>query len=202
MSQLSFFGAELGPPAVTDLSGVLAAHGTVVVRDGRARVSVTVDSPWRADAIAQLVTEAGLEPEFADTEDARTTVSTHFVAETMPLASQWMHGITKTVPYEWVPSSRAQRAWFLASGRKELDGERYVLGLDPHTPDTHAPLAEAFLRAGIAPTLIGTRGPSPGLRVSGRRRLTRLVENIGAPPDDPRAREVWPYPGPVEHHTR
>lgn len=202
MSQLSFFGAELGPPAVADLSGLLAAHGTVVVRDDRARVSVVVDAPWRADAIARLMTEAGLEPEFADTEDGRTEVYTQFVAETMPLAAEWMRGSVKTVPFEWVPSSRAQRAWFLAAGRKEADGERYVLGLDPHTPDTHAPLAEAFLRAGIAPTLIGTRGPSPGLRVSGRRRLTRLVENIGAPPDDPRAREVWPYPGQVEHHTR
>lgn len=202
MSQLSFFGAELGPPAVADLSGLLAARGRVAIRGDRARISAVVDVPWRATGIAHLMSEAGLEPEIGTTDDGRTTVCTAFVAETVPLASLWMRGTVKTVPFEWVPSSRAQRAWFLAAGTKEVDGERYVLGLDPQTPETHAPLAEAFLRAGIAPTLIGTRGSSPGLRVTGRKRLTRLVENIGAPPDDPGAWEVWPHAGPWDHHTR
>ena len=42
------------------------------------------------------------------------------------------------------------------------EADRYLLGLDPHAPDTHSPLASALMRVGIAPTLIGTRGGSPG----------------------------------------
>ncbi|EUA24720.1 hypothetical protein I552_3232 [Mycobacterium xenopi 3993] len=48
------------------------------------------------------------------------------------------------------------------------------------------------MRVGIAPTLIGTRGSRPALRISGRRRLSRLVENVGEPPADPQALSQWP----------
>ena len=67
-----------------------------------------------------------------------------------------------------------------------------TLGLDPHAPDTHSPLASALMRVGIAPTLIGTRGARPALRISGRRRLSRLVENVGEAPDGPEAAAAWP----------
>ena len=62
VSQLSFFSAESVPPAVTDLTGLLAAGGQVVLVGGGARLSVVVDRPWRAEAIAEMVDEAGLEP--------------------------------------------------------------------------------------------------------------------------------------------
>ena len=91
----------------------------------------------------------------------------------------------KTVPPLWLPGPRELRAWTLAAGTPEAD--RYLLGLDPHAPDTHSPLASALMRVGIAPTLIGTRGARPALRISGRRRLSRLVENVGEPPDDAEA---------------
>ena len=42
------------------------------------------------------------------------------------------------------------------------EADRYLLGLDPHAPDTHSPLASALMRVGIAPTLIGTRGAASG----------------------------------------
>lgn len=60
------------------------------------------------------------------------------------------------MPADWVPSPRALRLWAIAAGRREED--RYLLGLDPHAPETHSPLATALMRAGIAPTLVGTRG--------------------------------------------
>ena len=61
MSQLSFFSAEAVPPAVADLTGLLAAPGQVLVvgsgPDGPkgARISVVVDRAWRAEALAALI---------------------------------------------------------------------------------------------------------------------------------------------------
>ena len=52
VSQLSFFTAESVPPAVTDLSGVLAASGQIVLVGAGARLSVVVDQLWRASALA------------------------------------------------------------------------------------------------------------------------------------------------------
>ena len=59
MSQLSFFSAESVPPAVADLTGVLAAAGQVVMVGGGARLSVVVEELWRARALAEMMTEAG-----------------------------------------------------------------------------------------------------------------------------------------------
>jgi hypothetical protein len=106
------------------------------------------------------------------------------------IATDWTRGAVKTVPPQWLPGPRELRAWTLAAGVPEAD--RYLLGLDPHAPDTHSPLASALMRVGIAPTLIGTRGSRPALRISGRRRLSRLVENVGEPPDDTAALSAWP----------
>ncbi|MGX7727258.1 MULTISPECIES: hypothetical protein [Rhodococcus] len=200
MSQLSFFGADTMPPALADLSGLLAAHGRARLTDDGAVLTVEVDAEWRARAIVQLVTDTGVEADIA-VDGELFTVSTSTDSALVPLATQWNSSDGKTVPTGWVPSSRAQRAWFLASGRMEVEGAQYVLGLDPTAPDTHAVLAQALMRAGIAPTLIGTHGTGgPGLRISGRRRLTRLVENIGAPPDADAARRIWPHVEPGDHH--
>src|SRR5690606_2193207 len=188
------------PPALADLSGLLAAHGRARLTGDGAVLTVEVDAEWRARAIAQLVTDTGVGTEIvADGEVF--TVGTSADPALVPLAAQWSSDHGKVVPTGWVPSSRAQRAWFLASGRMEVEGTQYVLGLDPTAPDTHATLAQALMRAGIAPTLIGTHGTGgPGLRISGRRRLTRLVENIGAPPDADAARRIWPHVEPGDHH--
>ncbi|TQC47971.1 hypothetical protein EEB14_17850 [Rhodococcus sp. WS4] len=192
MSQLSFFSAEAMPPAVTDLCGLLAATGQVVTSAGRARISVVVDAQWRAEAIAELIAQAGLEVEITRSDEGSPLVRTASVVDLRPLADQWTRGAVKAVPPGWVPSGRQLRVWALASGRGEAEGERFVLGLDPHAPDTHAPLAQALMRAGIAPTLIGTRGSGPGLRISGRRRLGRLVESIGEAPGNVDDRTGWP----------
>ena len=194
MSQLSFFTAESVPPAVADLSGVLAASGQIVMVGARgvagARLSVVVDQAWRASALAEMIHEAGLEPEIARTEEDTPLVRTAVSELLRPIAAEWTRGAVKTVPPRWLPGPRELRAWTLAAGTPEAD--RYLLGLDPHAPDTHSPLASALMRVGIAPTLIGTRGGRPALRISGRRRLSRLVENVGEPPADPEALALWP----------
>lgn len=190
MSQLSFFSAESVPPSVTDLTGVLAAAGQVVTLSGGARLSVVVDAVWRAAALADLVVEAGLQAEISRTEEDTPLVRTAVDVRLVPIAAEWTRGAVKTVPARWLPGPRELRAWTLAAGAPESD--RYLLGLDPHAPDTHSPLASALMRIGIAPTLIGTRGAHPALRISGRRRLSRLVENVGEPPSGPEALSAWP----------
>ncbi len=191
MSQLSFFSAESVPPAVTDLTGVLAASGQVVLVGSGARLSVVVDRPWRADALAEMMHDAGLDPEISRTDEDTPLVRTAVDPRLLTIAADWTRGAVKTVPPQWLPGPRELRAWALAAGTPEAD--RYLLGLDPHAPDTHSPLASALMRVGIAPTLIGTRGAHPALRISGRRRLSRLVENVGEPPDGAEALSQWPH---------
>ena len=191
MSQLSFFSAESVPPAVADLTGMLAAAGQVVIVGGGARLSVVVEDAWRARALAEMISEAGLQPEITRTEEDSPLVRTTVDVRLMGIATDWTRGAVKTVPGNWLPGARELRAWTLAAGTPEA-ADRYLLGLDPHAPDTHPVLASALMRVGIAPTLIGTRGSRPALRVSGRRRLSRLVENVGEPPDDTEAFAQWP----------
>ncbi len=194
VSQLSFFSAESVPPAIADLTGILAAPGQVSVvlsaQVPAARLSVVVDRLWRAEALAEMITEAGLQAEIARTDEDTPLVRTALDARLVQIAGDWTRGAVKTVPPQWLPGPRELRAWTLASGTP--DSGRYLLGLDPHAPDTHSPLASAMMRVGIAPTLIGTRGTHPALRISGRRRLSRLVENVGEPPDRAEAVTHWP----------
>ena len=190
MSQLSFFSAESVPPAVTDLTGVLAAAGQVVTVGAGARLSVVVDALWRAAALADMMADAGLEAEITRTDEDTPLVRTAVDVRLVGIAADWTRGAVKTVPTQWLPGPRELRAWTLAAGAPEAD--RYLLGLDPHAPDTHSPLASALMRVGTAPTLIGTRGARPALRISGRRRLLRLVENVGEAPGEPQALATWP----------
>ena len=195
VSQLSFFSAESVPPAVADLTGILAAPGQVVLvgsgAQQAARLSVVVDQLWRAQALGQMIDEAGLVAEITHTDENTPLVRTAVDARLRPIAGEWTRGAVKTVPPVWLPGPRELRAWILAAGSPEAD--RYLLGLDPHAPDTHSPLASALMRIGIAPTLIGTRGARPALRISGRRRLSRLVENVGEPPGAAEALPYWPH---------
>lgn len=190
MSQLSFFSAESVPPAVADLTGVLAAAGQVVTVGGGARLSVVVEDLWRAAAIAEMIGAADLKAEITRTEEDTPLVRTAVDERLVTIAADWTRGAVKTVPPQWLPGPRELRAWALAAGQPDAD--RYLLGLDPHAPDTHSPLASALMRVGIAPTLIGTRGARPALRISGRRRLMRLVENVGEPPEGAEALAAWP----------
>ncbi|MBV8860434.1 MAG: hypothetical protein JO259_01035 [Mycobacterium sp.] len=191
MSQLSFFSAESVPPAVGDLTGVLAASGQIVTVGDGARLSVVVDQLWRAEALAEMIDEAGLLAEIARTDENTPLVRTAVDCRLRSFAGEWTRGAVKTVPPLWLPGPRELRAWILAAGGPEAD--RYLLGLDPHAPDTHSPLASALMRVGIAPTLIGTRGARPALRISGRRRLSRLVESVGEPPEAAEALRCWPH---------
>jgi hypothetical protein len=96
VSQLSFFSAESVPPAVADLTGILAASGQVVLvgtgAQQAARLSVVVDRLWRAEALAEMIAEAGLQPELARTDENTPLVRTAVDARLTPIAVQWTRG--------------------------------------------------------------------------------------------------------------
>ena len=155
------------------------------------RMAVVVRSTRLASASLQrALHQAGI-PTTLHAEDLALSVHPAVTPLLRPIAAGWTRGAVKTVPPRWLPGPRELRAWTLAAGTPDAD--RYLLGLDPHAPDTHSPLASALMRVGIAPTLTGTRGARPALRISGRRRLSRLVENVGDPPEVAEALLFWPH---------
>ena len=105
MSQLSFFSAESVPPAVADLTGLLAAAGQVVMVGGGARLSVVVDERWRAQALAEMITEAGLEAEITRTDEDNPLVRTAVDVRLVGIATDWTRGAVKTVPPQWLPGA-------------------------------------------------------------------------------------------------
>lgn len=192
MSQLSLFSAETEDPAIADLAGLLAAQGQSVHTATGARVSVVVPAAWRATAICAEILRTGLQAEEALSEEGNPLARSEVTPRLTALHRQWSSGAVKSVPEGWLPSPRALRLWVIAAGAP--DGVHYQLGLDPSAPDTHAPLSTALMRVGIAPTLVGVRGANPALRITGRKRRTRLVETVGEPPAGLDAAAAWPTP--------
>lgn len=188
--QLSFFSADLADPGPDDLAGLLVAHGQLFTRGGGVRVSVVLDARWRAEAVAELMRASGIEAEVGFSEQGAPLVRSVVTPRLAELGRFWIKGAVKHVPAGWVPDGRALRAWALVAGR--CDDAGYLLGLDPHAPDTHQPAAAALAAAGLAPIPLGARGGGPALRVSGRRRVLRLAEMVGAPPPEAPVDGCWP----------
>ena len=206
MSQLSLFSADLTPPRVEDLGGLLAAHGQISRGPGGSRLSILVADEWRAKALlrelrvrdvhgeqvpAAQARSAGLLDELepadlaAPPDRAMLTGVLLRSARTTALdflAAEWTRGAVKAAPPQLTAGAGLLRCWTIAAGRREESG--FVLGLDRHAPDTFEPLGSACARAGIAATLVGGRGSTPGLRIVGSRRSTRLVELLGTPPPE------------------
>ena len=162
--QLSFFSAESVPPAVADLTGILAAPGQVVLVGSRneqaARLSVVVDRLWRAEGLAEMIAEAGLQPEIARTDENTPLVRTTADPRLLVIARDWTLGAVKTVPPQWLPGPRELRAWTLAAGTPETD--RYLLGLDPHAPDSHARAGVGDDAGGDSPDVDRHQRVAPG----------------------------------------
>lgn len=196
VGQLAFFSAELDEPSLDDLGGLLAAHGqsSRVTGGGSgaggARVSIVLSAPWRASAVVDEMRACGIDTELTESDEGNPLARSVLTPRLDALHATWSRGAVKAVPDGWVPGARALRLWTIAAG--SMDAGHYQLGLDPHAPDTHAQLATALMRTGIAPTLVGTRIHSPALRISGRRRLARLCEYVGEAPSYPGANAQWP----------
>ncbi|MGH3980406.1 MAG: hypothetical protein ACRDRZ_15600, partial [Pseudonocardiaceae bacterium] len=138
MGQLSLFSVQARAPLVADLAGLLCAQGQALGfgRETAARISVVLDGPWRADAVARAFAARGLVAQRHRTEAGHPLVRTAFLAELVPLAALWSRGAVKAVPAGLQLDGALLRLWAVAAGR--CDGRGYTLGLDPHAPGTHA----------------------------------------------------------------
>lgn len=182
MGQLSFFSADFAPPRISDLGGLLAAHGQVVVAPGGARLSILLPEHWRAEALATECAGRGVTAKVVKVEGpAPFLLRTDKDPQLLGLAAAWTKGAVKSVPDTLGADPGMLRCWAISAGR--LDSPGYLLGLDPHAPDTHEALGSVCARAGLAGSLIGIRGGGPGIRIVGHRRLTRLVEFLGQVPE-------------------
>lgn len=191
MDQLSFFSAEARHPRVADLAGMLCGPGQAVGfgRGTAARLSVVVADDWRARSLVRACEERGVGAELDRSETDHPLVRTAFRADLTELARDWLRGAMKSVPADFSPDGAALRIWALTAGRPVPGG--YLLGLDPHAPDTHEPMASALSRAGLPTRCLGPRAGGPALRVTGRRRVERLAELVGPTPDGAIER-TWP----------
>lgn len=183
MSQLSLFSADARPAGLRDLAGLLCGPGQIArfgVGD-QARLSVVLDDPVRAPAVRAACAATGVRVEAVTTETGAIALRTSFRCDLVGLAREWLDGQggAKSVPAGWQLDGAALRLWALSAGRPD-DRGGYLLMLDPQAPDTHLPLVAATTRAGIPParTACGT-----ALRISGTRRVGRLVELVGPAPN-------------------
>lgn len=189
MSQLSLFSAEARAPRPADLGGLLCGPGQIA-RFGAgdtARLSVVLagragEQPWRAPAVVAECAGLGIPLEVVGTESGGTAVRTAFRRDLVGLAGEWTRGAAKAVPAGMQLDGPVLRLWTLSAGRPDERGG-YLLALDPRAPGTHLPLVAAATRAGIPPARVNRGTPArPALRVSGTRRVQRLVELVGPPP--------------------
>ncbi|WP_375484649.1 hypothetical protein [uncultured Jatrophihabitans sp.] len=197
MTQYSLFGAEASAPTLHDLDGLLLAGGQWVRSAAGARLSVVVADAWRADALAATFGELGVGGE--DAVVSSTTgvgVRTAFSAELVPLAARWTRGANQGLPAAFELGPGGLRLWAIAAGRRDEAG--YLLATPAPSASgsdrIHSAAGAQLSRLGVAAMALSQQ-PGPGWRVTSVRRLRRLVELLGEPPDG--GREAWPVPAVV-----
>ncbi|HVA60706.1 MAG TPA: hypothetical protein VNG13_09255 [Mycobacteriales bacterium] len=194
MSQLSFFSAESMPPSPLDVEGLLAGPAQIARRGSEARLSVVVsDEPWRVVALLTGLRDRGLEPETVPSDGAGTiVVRTAFSRALHPLADRWAVGAVKRPPVGFVLDGSRLRWWCLSAGSGGPLGYTLVLGKGDQS--AWPALGAALSAVGVPAALVRPRGAGPVYRVVGRRRLARLRELVGEPPDGAPG-NAWPMAG-------
>lgn len=180
MPQLSLFSADARPAGVRDLAGLLCGPGRIV-RFGagdQARLSADLLDAGRARAVVAACAATGIPVTSVTTAAGTPAVRTAFRCDLVALAAEWTRDGAKAVPAGWQLDGSALRLWALSAGRPDERGG-YLLLLDPEAPQTHLPLVAAMTRLGIPPARVGD---GTVLRISGTRRVQRLVELVGPVP--------------------
>lgn len=203
MTQPSLFSADLMPPELADLGGLLAAHGQAATDANGSRLSILLADKWRAAALVAECVARGVSAETLDiaADSARASgydavlagaeaarrgspsavlMRTEFTPALDGLVSDWTRGAVKRCPAKLDVTVGFLRVWLLAAGRPTPAG--FTFGLDPHSRESFQDLAAAAARAGLAMAPVGVQSSAPLLRLTGRRRLTRLLEMVGDPP--------------------
>jgi hypothetical protein len=117
-------------------------------------------------------------------------VRTAFSAALGPHAARWTRGAAEAPPAGFVLGPGALRLWAVAAGHTDQAG--YVLRTAGSDGAVHRAGGAQLARLGLVAVSLAQH-PGPGWRVTSRRRLRRLVEVLGEPPDD--AGSAWPLQG-------
>jgi hypothetical protein len=196
--QFSLFGAEAAKPGLADLDGLLIAGGDWLRRevetDGASRLSILVADTWRADALVAELRLRGLNPDTVPAPADMIAVRTELTPILTELARTWRRGASLRVPPGLQLSPAALRLWAIATGQRDAVG--YLLASAERNPDLHRAGGSQLARLGLAGMEISAR-PGPGWRITSAKRLRRLAELIGHPPDG--AGDNWPEDEQAEH---
>jgi hypothetical protein len=202
MSQLSLFSAEARAPSLGDLEGLLAGPGQVAQRRGEARVGVVVADEWRVAALVAELSRLGIEAEIEPAEQG-SAVRTPFLAALLPMARAWAAGAVKRPPAGFALDGARLRWWCIAAGHVAggpgagggvPPSGMYTLVLGPNDELAWPAVGAALASAGVPGALVGPRAAGPAYRIVGSRRLARLRELVGDPPDGTPP-DGWPQPG-------
>ncbi len=191
MSQLSFFSADAMPASPDDLEGLLCGPGQTVRQDNGARVSVLVplDEIWRCDYVTAALHELGVGGEVVDAEGEAVAIRTPFTPALEDLARRWSTAGAKRPPLDLTLDGPRLRWWVLAAGNHDAQG--YLLRLSAQDEGSWAGIGAALARAGLPGALVGPRADGPAYRLIGSKRLGRLRELVGSPPEGLPA-GAWP----------
>jgi hypothetical protein len=188
--QFSLFGAAATEPAIADLAGVVLAGGHWVRSGTSARLSVVVDAVWRAKALRVEFDRRGVGAldDAVVPAAAGHAVRTAFTPNLAPMADAWTRGAAHSPPADLTLTAGGLRLWAIAGGHR--DGAGFVLRTrHPDDPVQRAAGAQ-LARLTMTAVALTPRGGGPGWRIASERRLRRLAELLGEPPDG--AIDDWP----------
>jgi len=146
---------------------------------------------WRAQALTAAFAERGV----ADQQGIRDAefgyaVRTDFAPELVDEAARWSRGADERPPVELRISAGALRLWAISSGRMDQAGYVFATSRAADVDDAvHQAAGSQLARLGLAAASLANRG-GPGWRITSARRLRRLAELVGQPPDG--AGSDWP----------
>src|SRR5699024_2956195 len=123
MPQLSLFAADADAAEVSDVAGMLAAHGPSGIGDSGASGSIVVDDSGPASALPTLPDEPVLACSVSslvgtpaspaadvggdrgdDDPGTRYSVATERTRVLATLVRRWRKGAVKSVPPDWIPT--------------------------------------------------------------------------------------------------
>jgi hypothetical protein len=187
--QFSLFGAEAAEPVLDDLDGVLLGGGHWARLGGTARLSIVVTDMWRAVAVVSEFAARDVAAQTAGVEPANQgfVARSAFCAVLSPQAGRWTRGANQGVPPGLALTAGGLRLWAIAAGR--ADGAGYLMSTAAAGDAVHLIAGAQLARLGLAAVSL-THRPGPGWRITSVKRLRRLAELLGEPPEG--ADDDWP----------